>query len=85
MDYRNTSHQTARGARPDATAGNRLYLFKRTTRLHATYQIRLLAFLAQKSRQTLIIRVPLGFEPEPSLRKLLAEAGKVVRIEKVAP
>lgn len=83
MRFRYTQHQVARGARADAEVGSTLYLLKKVSILHATYQVRLLAFRAQQEGKRLVIRVPSHFKAGPSLRALIKELKKTVRIEKV--
>lgn len=82
MRERYTRHQVARGTRADAEAGNRWYLLKKVPVLHATYQVRLLAFRAQQENRQLVIRVPPAFKAGPSLRDLVRELKGVIRIEK---
>jgi hypothetical protein len=53
MDYKLTRHQVARGSRPDVEKFNRMYLIKNVGVLRATYQIRLLAYLAATEAQDL--------------------------------
>jgi hypothetical protein len=43
---------------PDAERFNRMYLIKNVSTLRATYQIRLLAFMAVESKKHLILREP---------------------------
>ena len=45
-----------RGSQPDAVSGADLYLFKATSRLRLTYQIRLLTYAAARQSGRLIIR-----------------------------
>jgi hypothetical protein len=82
MNYRQTKHQVARGAFPDAQKGNDLYLFKHVSMLRATYQVRLLTYLASEAGKRLVINVPLHFKPHPTLSQLLKEFPKTIRIEK---
>ena len=60
MEYRYTSHQTARGTRPDGNFGSTLYLVKRVSLLRLTYQIRLLTMMAATQRGRLVIQIPKG-------------------------
>jgi hypothetical protein len=83
FEFRNTRHQVARGTRPDAEKGDRFYLFKNVTSLAATYQIRLLTFLAVQQQKKLIIRVPKVCKAKESLRRLMADCPQVVKIERV--
>jgi len=82
MNYRQTKHQVARGAFPDAQGDNRIYLFKNVQTLRATYQVRLLAYMAAEAGKKLIINVPAHFRPHPSLSKLVKEFAGIIRIEK---
>lgn len=83
MEWRQTRHQVARSARPDAQDGNRVYLLKNVGALRATYQIRLLTYLAQTRGAKLIVRVPRRCIITSSLRRHLDENRDVVRLEKV--
>jgi hypothetical protein len=83
MNYRYTTHQVARGAFPDAQKNAEIYLFKKVSTLRATYQIRLLTYLASESGKKLIIDVPKHFKPHPSLTRLMEEFPKSIKIEKV--
>jgi hypothetical protein len=82
MKLHYTRHQVARGSRPDAEIGDKLYLLKKVFVLHATYQVRLLAYRAQQEGRRLVIRVPRGFKPGPSLKALMDEIPGVIRIER---
>lgn len=82
MKLRYTRQQVARGSRPDAEVGSKLYLLKKVPILHATYQVRLLAFRAQQEQKQLVIRGPAAFKAGPSLRDLMAELRGIIRIEK---
>jgi hypothetical protein len=77
-----TRHQVPRGTRADAERGGNLYLLKKVPTLHATYQVRLLAYRAQKERKALVIRVPEDFRPASSLESLMEELPGVIRIER---
>lgn len=81
MEFKNTSHQIARSARPDAEAFNRMYLIKNVLKLRATYQIRLLAFRAVENGTVLVIRVPFSCEFDSSLKKLMKLCGKSIARE----
>jgi hypothetical protein len=58
-----------------------MYLFKKVSRLRATYQIRLLAYRAVTSGLTLILRVPASCEFDDSLKALMKTCGKSVSRE----
>lgn len=81
MKYFYTSHQVARGAKPDAQVLNTMYLIKSVTQLRATYQIRLLAFRAVERGEQLVLRVPAACRFDPALETLLETCGGVVRRE----
>lgn len=82
ITFKTTKHQTARGTRPDAEVNGVYYLLKKVALLRATYQVRLLAYRAQKEGKRLIIRVPKGFRAAPSLKALMKENPKLIKIEK---
>ena len=85
MKLRYTRNQVARGSRPDAEVANTLYLLKKVKILHATYQVRLLAFRAQRERKQLVIRGPVMLKAGPSLRELMAELKDIIRLERSDP
>jgi hypothetical protein len=66
-----------RAVRPDAEGPNRVFLIKNVPFLRATYQIRLLAFLARQRCKRLVLRVPrrCRFDPELSAMVESPEAG----------
>jgi hypothetical protein len=82
MNYRQTKNQVARGAFPDAQRQDKIYLFKNVSTLRATYQVRLLTYLAAEAGKKLVIDVPPHFKPHPSLSQLAKEFPKTIRIEK---
>lgn len=84
MNYRQTKHQVARGAFPDAQTHDKIYLFKNVSTLRATYQVRLLTYLASEAGRKLVINVPAHFKAHPSLSRLAQEFSKTIRIEKTA-
>jgi hypothetical protein len=53
METIQTKHQAARGTQPDANRNGELWLIKRTSELHATYQIGLLTLGAVKENKKL--------------------------------
>jgi len=81
MQDRRIDDRVPRGALPDAETEDALYLFKHTSTLRATYQVRLLTYLAASRKKKLIIRVPQGFTPAPSLLALMEKAPGVIVIE----
>ena len=84
MIYRQTEHQVARAAFPDAVSEDKVYLFKRCSTLRATYQVRLLAYLAAEAGKKLIIDAPEHLKPHPSLTRLMEEFPKTIRIGKAS-
>jgi hypothetical protein len=71
-----------RGTRADAEVGDKLYLLKNVSVLYATYQVRLLAFRAQKEGKRLIIRMPPASRLGRSLERLLSQMKGTVVVEK---
>jgi len=85
MRLRYTRHQVARGSRPDAEDHRTILLIKRVSVMRATYQVRLLTYLASQTGRKLIIEVPPGCRLHSSLRSFIEEFAhlvKVVRSEK---
>jgi hypothetical protein len=56
-----------RGTRPDAETSDKLYLIKNVPALRATYQLRLLAFLAAQRGKQLVLQVPAACRFDPGL------------------
>jgi hypothetical protein len=83
-DYKNTRHQVARGTRPDAATRDALILYKRTSFLCATYQIRLLVFMTLQRGLKLRIIVPKWTKLHPTLRDLVS-AHRHVKVERSKP
>ncbi len=63
---------TPRASAPDAETSDRIYLIKNVSRLHATYQVRQLAFLARLRGKKLILVVPPFCRFEPGLEALIS-------------
>jgi hypothetical protein len=59
-----------RGARPDAETTEKIYLVKNVAALRATYQVRLLAFLAAQKGKKLVLQVPAACRFEADLEEL---------------
>ena len=81
MEFRFTRHQVPRGARPDAEAADKIYLIKNVAELHATYQIRLLAFKASTTGKKLILKLPKKSRLGPSLKELMSDLPNVIKRE----
>ena len=70
-----------RGSRADAETSDGIYLIKNVSLLHATYQVRLLAFAARERGKRLILVVPRSCAFAPSLETLVQSAGGAIRRE----
>jgi hypothetical protein len=84
IEFRYTSHQVARGSRPDAVAGNKWYLIKNPSVLRLTYQIRLLTFTAQERGARLIILVPKSTALSAELKGFVRTNRAVVKVERAS-
>ncbi len=82
IEQRLTRHQVARGSLPDAEIGSRIYLLKKVSIMHATYQVRLLAYRALAMNGQLVIRVPTGCKVGESLSTFRREHPGLVVIER---
>ena len=81
MEFKQTKRQIVRGTRPDAEPlDNKLYLIKRTSELHATYQIRLLTYRAIQEGKKLIIEIPRGCKIHDDLQALTKQYPRIVKI-----
>jgi hypothetical protein len=58
MELRYTVHQVPRGSRPDAISSGRWYLIKNVPLMRLTYQVRLLAFMAEQNSARLVLILP---------------------------
>lgn len=68
IEFRRTRHQVPRAARPDAVKGGRWYLIKNLPVMRLTYQVRLLAFMAQQNSARLVIVLPATALLSPDMR-----------------
>lgn len=82
MEFRYTSHQTARGSRPDSVSGSEWYLIKNTCDLRLTYQIRLLTWMAGERDARLVIYVPKTVRLSRDLRSFVKQHAKTVKLRK---
>lgn len=78
-----TRHQVPRGTRADAEANNRVYLIKSASVLRATYQIRLLLYMAQKTGKKLVLSVRKDCSLAPDLAELRDEYSNTLLIERM--
>ena len=83
MIFRYTKHQVPRGAFIDVEKGDEMHIFKKTSVLHATYQIRLLLFRASEERKILTLHVDPKCVLDDTLRDLLREYSANVRLLRV--
>jgi hypothetical protein len=74
-----------RGARADADDDERLYLIKGASSLRATYQVRLLTFMAMKRGKKLVVTVPANCRLTSDLARLQLQAGGALVIERRKP
>ncbi|MCC5842769.1 MAG: hypothetical protein JJU05_00820 [Verrucomicrobia bacterium] len=82
FDFKQTKHQVARGAKPDAESYDKFYLIKNVSELRATYQIRLLVYRAGVEGKKLVLRIPKQTKIHSSLRALRREHGSLIKIER---
>jgi hypothetical protein len=69
-----------RGTRPDAVIGDKLLVIKNVQFLRLTYQIRLLAYVAQKEKKTVVLLVPARCQFHPALEQFMKQLqGVLVR------
>jgi hypothetical protein len=73
-----------RGSRPDAETSDKVYLIKRVSTLRATYQVRLLTFLAAGRGKKLVLRVPSACQFDPALEELLLARPDAIEREDLA-
>jgi hypothetical protein len=83
FEFLSTKHQTARGSLPDARVSNKMFLFKRSSQLHLTYQIRLLTYIAVRDRMKLVIEVPRACQISRALRLHVTAHNKYVIIQTI--
>jgi len=60
MKLRYSAHQVPRGSRPDAVGSGSWYLIKNVPLMRLTYQVRLLAYMAQRNSARLVVVLPPG-------------------------
>ncbi len=82
MQFRQTRHQTPRGARADKEGDEGFVLYKQVRRLHATYQLRLLLFRAVKENKVLVLLLPKACELEGDLLELLREHSEKLVVQR---
>ncbi len=70
-----------RGARADAETPTEIILVKNVRSLRATYQVKLLAYLAQERGKILVLLLPGGFVLHESLTGLMQKFPGLIRTE----
>lgn len=83
MEFKYTKHQTVRGTRPDDESFDKVFLIKNVTELRATYQVRMLTYMASKKGKKLVIQLPKGAKLHSSLKELKKSASNVIKVERV--
>ena len=71
-----------RGTLPDIVTDTQIHLLKNVSILHATYQVRLLAFLAQKREKQLVIHLPSTSTIGATLQALMTKFPGLIAIER---
>lgn len=82
FEYRQTSRQVSRGALPDAETYDRMVLVKSCSVLRATYQIRLLTYMAQRDSKQLVIHMRKGSKLHASLLELRRTTGNTIQVKR---
>jgi hypothetical protein len=77
-------HPRPRGTRADAETSDGIYLIKNVSRLHATYQVRLLAYAARERGKRLVLVVPPSCQFEAGLRDLMESRPGLIERENLA-
>jgi hypothetical protein len=84
FDFKKTKHFAVRGTLPDGRSDTGdYYLIKSVSILHATYQVRLLAYFAWKEGTKLRIRLPKKAARGNSLEKLMKLLENVIILERI--
>ena len=82
VNFSYTRHQTPRGALPDAEVGNKLFLIKNVEEIRATYQIKMLTFIAHERGMKVVVKIPKDAKVHPSLRVFIKESNGLIKIER---
>lgn len=80
MELKYTKHQVARGSLPDAETNDKLILIKRCSELRATYQIKLLTFLAHQKQKKLVLELTKGAKIHKSLKEFRKKHSNLIKI-----
>ena len=79
MELRYTPHQVPRGSRPDAVNSGRWYLIKYVPLMRLTYQVRLLAYMAQQNSARLVVVLPPGARVSKDMRAFVRESPVIIQ------
>jgi len=82
MEFKYTKHQVPRGTRPDDEIHDKVILIKSATELRATYQVRMLAYMASTRNKKLVIKLPKGAKLHGSLKLLRKNTEGLIKIER---
>lgn len=80
MEFKLTKHQVARTAKPDAEANDKMYVFKASSSLRTTYQIRMLLYKALLDNKKLELHVSSGCVISKDLKSLIAMHRKNIQV-----
>jgi len=80
MEFKQTKHQVARGARADGEVCGKMLLIKRVSEMRATYQVRLLAYRASCEGKKLVIDIPKECKVHRTLRDLIEQLPRTIQV-----
>lgn len=83
IQYRYTRHQVPRASLPDVETDRFIFLIKNVSIMRATYQVRLLLFMATETGKKLVVRVPKGCQLSESFKSLKSEHANYLKVERV--
>ena len=82
MEFKYTIHQVPRTSMADAIVNNKFYLIKNCLELKATYQIKMLLFIAQNKKSKLILKIKKECVLSAELKELAKNNKLSFKIEK---
>lgn len=82
MDDQATQHKTPRGSKPSWVDESSFGLIKACSELRATYQIRLLLFMAMRDQKQLVLQVPKKCKLRKDLKALKKQHSKILKINR---
>lgn len=77
-----TKKPSLRGTMPDGQKNNQVFIFKFSSTLNLTYQIKLLAFMCHEKNFTLVISVNKNCVIKPKLNEFLSKFADFVELER---